>query len=105
MYRAAVCPPHDDGGNGLSEYRRKAFGKLWILSAERTGVYPYITGLEKPARYVGRAGGTAAILCVYICCVSAFVQSLFETSKGVSKSALACFFYSIFRTIQSVITM
>ena len=69
MYRAAVCPPHDDGGNGISEYRGEAAGKLRLLSAERTGVYPYITGLEKPARYVGRAGGTAAILCVHLYCM------------------------------------
>lgn len=83
MRGSAVCAAHDDGGNGLSEHRRKAFGKLWILSAERTGVYPYITGLEKPARYVGRAGGTAAILCIYLRCMPVFVQDLFEASERV----------------------
>ena len=93
MYRAVVCAPHDDGGNGLPEYWGKTAGKLRILSAEWLGVYPYITRLEKPAGDVRRTGGTATILCVYICRVPVFVQDLFKARERVSKSVLACFFF------------
>ena len=83
MYRSAVRTADDDGGNGISEYRGKAAGKLRILSAEWLGVYPYITRLEKPAGDVRRTGGTALILCIHICGMPVFVQDLFKARERV----------------------
>ena len=81
--RTIVCTTDDDGGNGLSEYRRKTVGKLCILSAKRAAVYSDTTNFEKyPGDFRG-TGGTTLILCVYLYRVPVPLQNLFETCAGI----------------------
>ena len=83
MYRAVVCAPHDDGGNGIPEYRRKTAGKLWILSEKRAAVHSDITDFDKYPGNFRSTGGATLILCVYLYCVPISLQNLFEACAGI----------------------
>lgn len=83
MCGSAVCTADDDGGDGFSEHRGEAVGELRFLSAEWPFIYSNAADFKACAGYFRCAGGTAAILCIYLHCMPVFVQDLFEACEGV----------------------